>query len=113
MVLSETLSCPADLRALAEVNISPGRKQVATWLCRRLALSASTVLLGNFWGFFQTHFAHIAIGRWRTFFCEMIQATNPRGAENMWFGQFGFVRPEKIQMSWITRSAINTVGAKF
>jgi hypothetical protein len=41
----------------------------------------------------------------------MIQATNPRGAENMWFGQFGFVRPEKIQMSWIT--AINTVGAKF
>ena len=57
MVLSETLSCPTDLRALAEVNISPGRKQVATWLCRRLALSASTVLLGNFWGFFQTHFA--------------------------------------------------------
>ena len=47
-------------------------------------------------------------------FCEMIQATNPRGAENMWFGQFGFVRPYEDPDELDTQiGCINTAGAKF
>ena len=71
-------------------------------------------VLGDFFGFFQTHFAHIVIGCWCICFCEMIQATNPRGAENMWFGQFGFVRPYEDPDELDTQiGCINTPGAKF